>query len=60
MDRQVKALLQSCYESAVKLLTDNRSLLDDVAQYLLVKETISGDELMAYIRADQEKKEIPE
>ncbi len=60
VDQQVKALLQGCYESAVKLLTENRSLLDDVAQYLLVKETISGDELMAYIRADQEKKGLSE
>ena len=35
------------------LLTDNRSLLDEVSEFLLVKETITGDELMAYVNADK-------
>ena len=35
--------------------TENRELLDDVALYLLQKETITGDELMAYVNADKAK-----
>ena len=52
VDRETKRLLQSCYDEAVKTLTENRSLLDDISQYLLVKETITGDELMQYVNAE--------
>ena len=41
-------------EDAKKMLTDHRSLLDEVAMYLLAKETITGDELMRYVKADLE------
>ncbi len=49
VDREVQALLSRCFEDAKKLLSDNRALLDEVAQYLLAKETITGDELMAFV-----------
>lgn len=52
VDMEVQQLLQSCYEDAVRILTEHRSLLDEVASYLLVKETITGDELMAYVNAE--------
>ena len=58
VDMAVQKLLNNCYSDAMKLLTDNRSLLDEISEYLLVKETITGDELMAYVNAD--KKQIPE
>ena len=54
VDRETKRLLQSCYEDAVKTLTENRSLLDEISQYLLAKETITGDELMQYVNAAKE------
>ena len=54
VDRETKRLLQSCYDEAVKTLTENRSLLDEISQYLLVKETITGDELMQYVNAAKE------
>ena len=44
--------LSTCYADAIRILQDNRTLLDDIALYLLQKETITGDELMAYINAD--------
>ena len=53
VDQEVKKLLDQCYEDAKKILTENRALLDEVAEYLLVKETITGDELMAYVNADK-------
>ena len=33
------------------ILTDNRVLLDEISEFLLAKETITGDELMAYVNA---------
>ena len=51
VDREVKVLLEHCYNDALQLLNDHRSLLDEVALYLLEKETITGDELMSYVNA---------
>ncbi len=45
-------LLNQAYVDAKKILADHRSLLDEVSLYLLAKETITGDELMAYVNAD--------
>ena len=56
VDREVQKLLDRCYEEAKKTLTDNRALLDEVALFLLNKETITGEELMAYVNADKAQK----
>ena len=58
IDQEVQKLLSRCYEDAKKILTDNRPLLDEVALYLLAKETITGEEFMAYVNAD--KNRLPE
>ena len=34
------------------MLLAHRGLLDEVSEYLLAKETITGDELMAYVNAE--------
>ncbi len=49
MDKAVKAILDVCYTDAVKLIQDNRELMDKVAAYLLEKETITGGEMVAII-----------
>ena len=49
VDREVQKLLDKCYTDAMQLLQDNRKLLDEIAQLLLAKETITGDELMVYV-----------
>ena len=49
VDREVQKLLQQAYGDAVELLKNNRALLDEISEYLLAKETITGDELMAFI-----------
>ncbi len=54
VDKEVKQLLEQCYQTAKQTLTDNRELLDEIALYLLNKETITGDELMAYVNAAKE------
>ena len=58
VDEAVQKLLNESFSDAVKLLTDNRALLDEISEYLLVKETITGDELMAYVNAAN--KQLPE
>ena len=58
VDREVKEILDKAFADAKKLLMDNRGLLDEISEYLLVKETITGDELMAYVNADKNK--LPE
>ncbi|HIT33764.1 MAG TPA: ATP-dependent zinc metalloprotease FtsH [Candidatus Faecousia intestinigallinarum] len=57
VDKQVKELLDTCYQEAKQLLISHRSLLDEVSEYLLAKETITGDELMAYVNAENKTAE---
>ena len=52
-DEEIHKLLMDCYADAKKLLVEHRSLLDEIAMYLLSKETITGDELMQYVDADK-------
>jgi cell division protease FtsH len=60
VDAAVKDLLDSVYDQAKEVLTKNRKLLDEISEYLLGKETITGDELLAYIHADQQSTETEE
>ena len=53
VDREVMEILQKAYADAKRILTENRGLLDEISEFLLVKETITGDELMAYVNADK-------
>ena len=53
VDKTVQQLLNKVFEEAKAVLLANRSLLDEISEFLLAKETITGDELMAYIKADQ-------
>ncbi len=50
-DAEIQRLLASCYGQAKAILSEHRALLDEIALYLLQKETITGDELMAYVNA---------
>ena len=56
-DAEIRKLLNESYDKAKILLRDNRALLDEISLYLLQKETITGDELMAYVNADSAEKE---
>ena len=51
VDSAVKKLLDDAYADAKRVLTENRALLDEIAEYLLLKETITGEELMAFVNA---------
>ena len=58
VDQAVQKLLDKAFTAAKQTLTDNRGLLDEISLYLLAKETITGDELMAYVNAD--KQQLPQ
>jgi len=51
VDKEVQNLLNTCYTQAKELLASRRALLDEISQHLLVKETITGEELMQFINA---------
>ncbi len=59
VDAAVKKILNSCYGDACRILTENRALLDEISEFLLVKETITGEEFMAFVNADKAEKEAP-
>ena len=56
IDTAVVQLIREQYEKAEQILTENRRKLDELAQYLYEKETITGDEFMEIL----ECKELPE
>ena len=51
VDEEVKKLLDESYADALNLLKEHRALLDEVAEFLLMKETITGEELMRFVNA---------
>ena len=51
IDRQVVALVKMQHEKARKLLTENREKLEQLAQYLYDKETITGEEFMKILNS---------
>ena len=54
-DAEIQSLLNQCYGEARKVLSENRELLDEISLYLLQKETITGDDLMAYVNASSNR-----
>ena len=48
-DRETIKIIRQCHKEAREILTENRELLDKIAAYLLKKETITGQEMMAII-----------
>ncbi len=52
IDQKVVELVKAQHEKAVRILTENRSKLDELAQYLYQKETITGEEFMNILNRD--------
>ncbi len=46
VDREVVKVLKECYAKAMNILNENRDALDEIAEYLISKETITGDQFM--------------
>ena len=52
IDRKVVELVKTQHEKAIRILTENRAKLDELAQYLYQKETITGEEFMDILNRD--------
>ncbi len=50
IDQEVMKILKECYQKAVDLLSGNRDVLDNLAEYLIEHETITGKEFMKIFR----------
>jgi cell division protease FtsH len=50
IDKEVLDIINSCYDEATRLLTENRPILDHISEYLYEKETITGKEFMDIFR----------
>ena len=55
IDAKVLALIKEAHAKARTILQDNRDKLDVLAQYLLEKETITGEQFMALLQQEQDK-----
>ena len=53
IDQKVVELVKAQHEKAVRILTDNRAKLDELAQYLYQKETITGEEFMEILNREE-------
>ena len=53
IDQKVVELVKTQHEKAVRILTENRAKLDELAQYLYQKETITGEEFMAILNGEE-------
>ena len=59
VDKASQKLLEKCYLEDKQVLTENRQLLDEISEYLLSKETITGDELMSFVNASKQTDDTP-
>ena len=57
VDEEVRKILEQCYEEAKSILAENLDVMDQIADYLIQKETITGKEFMKIYR---KAKGIPE
>ena len=58
IDRKVVELVRAQHEKALKILRDNKRKLDEIAEYLYFKETITGEEFMAILNRKPEPRKI--
>ena len=54
IDAEVRAIVESCYQRSVELLTTNRAIMDRIVNVLLEKETLSSEELSRLINGEPE------
>ena len=60
IDEEVRRLIDKAHETAKQLLTDNRGKLDEVVEWILIKETMEGDELTKLLDAPVGELALPE
>ncbi len=50
IDQEIRTIIENCHADAIRILTENRDKMDSIAEYLLLKETITGNEMMAILQ----------
>ena len=60
IDKEVMAIIKNAHAEARKILEDNAQLLHEEAEYLLQKETITGEEFMEIFSRHQQLKALPQ
>lgn len=58
IDVEIRNIVDTCYDKAMQLLTDNREILDRIVNVLLEKETIGAEELDRLINGEPEPPEL--
>ncbi len=46
IDQEVRKIIESCHQHATKVISENRDLLDNIAKYLLLVETLNYNDIM--------------
>ena len=59
VDSEVSRILKECYEESKRILSENRFALDEIAKFLIEKETITGKEFMKILSEVREKEKGP-
>ena len=57
VDEEVVAIVRQQYDKAMQILKDNAAKLNEIAAYLLERETITGEEFMEILNAGKESAE---
>ena len=58
IDAEVRAVVDSCFEKATELLTENRAVMDRIVNVLLEKETLSAEDLERIMNGEPEPPEL--
>ena len=59
VDSEASRILKECYEESKRILSENRFALDEIAKFLIERETITGKEFMKILSEVQEKEKGP-
>ena len=60
IDKEVKKIIDDCYERSKEILTEHRSMLDKIAEVLLEREVLDAEEFNKLIESEKEKENPPE
>ena len=58
IDEEVKEMLKVAYDKAKKIIEDHREVMDEIAEFLIEKETITGKEFMEIYNKSLKKDEL--
>lgn len=60
VDREIVRVLKECYNKAMSILKENRDALDEIAEFLISRETISGEQFMEIFDRVKQQRETAE